>query len=189
MKKLLFSSLLLFFSSLAFAQEDSEKVEMAIINDSTTIKIQDTLIVNIPSSFEFATIEEQKKTLGLGRLKQIGDIGGTLGHGIAMIGVGGTDLSAVQSGIKIMGASSTITSAGMASDAIDDLNVSKKSKSIIGKKLIVTELHKYPISAVDHAYFAIAKLFNSKKKYKVYLVPALYSKEVITMGELERLKK
>lgn len=61
MKKLLFSSLLLFFSSLAFAQEDSEKVEMAIINDSTTIKIQDTLIVNIPTSFEFAAIEEQKQ--------------------------------------------------------------------------------------------------------------------------------
>ncbi len=189
MKNLLFSILLLFFSSLTFAQEDSEKVEMAIINDSTTIKIQDTLIVNIPTSFEFATIEEQKKTLGLGRLKQIGDIGGTLGHGIAMIGVGGTDLSAVQSGIKIMGASSAITSAGMASDAIDDLNVSKKSKSIIGKKLIVTELHKYPISAIDHAYFAIATLFKSKKKYKVYLVPALYSKEVITMSEFERLKK
>lgn len=184
MKTLLCCSLLLLLSSFASAQEDSEKVEIAIINDSTTLKIQDTLIVNIPASYEFTTIEEQKKNLGLGRLKQIGDIGGALGFGVAMMG---TDLSSLQSGIKIVGASSIITSAGMASDAIDDLNVSKKSKSIIGKKLIITELHKYPISAIDHGYFAITKMLKSKKKYKIYLVPALYSKEVITMPELRRL--
>lgn len=185
MKNQLLSLLVLFvlLGNRALAQNhDSFNGGTYQINDSIAVVIGDTLTANLPlgglPDFSFI-VPHKKGRFKLAKLGQIGGVAGSVGSAVGSIGGMTGSLGTVRAGIGIMNTGGLASSVGMAADAIDKLEVSKSAKKLIGKTLVITGYEQDPQSDGFPIVYAIMKLENSNKRYKVCLIQAVMSNEIL----------
>lgn len=151
------------------------------IGDDISVRTGDTLTINVPMSEDFIFVEPKKK-MGLGKLTKIGNIGGDIGSAVGSIGAIGGSVGALKTGMDIMHAGNVVYSAGSAAEGIADLNLSKKAKKLVGKKLVVVSIEN-PQDAAMGMVSAVAKEADGKKVYDVSLLQAFYTGEILVDGE------
>lgn len=181
------STLFLFFmlfATLGHSQSNETEI-VSVTLDSGYVSAGDTLIINLPATKDFITVQRNKKKIGLGKLTDIGNLGSTVGGAVASVGVLTKSTGAVSAGLDIMTSANVASSIGMTSDAIDRLDVSKSAKKLIGKKIVVDKIYRDELESEENPYatYAIGNLEGTKKEYKVMIYPATATKEVIVINQ------
>lgn len=151
------------------------------IGEDISVCAGDTLTINVPISEDFTFVEPKKKG-GLGKLTKIGNIGGNIGSAVGSLGALGGSVGALKTGMDIMHAGNVVYSAGSAAEEIADLNLSKKAKKLVGKKLVVVSIEN-PQDAAMGIVSAVAKEADGKKVYDVSLLQAFYTGEILLDGK------
>lgn len=181
--KSLFIILTLIVSTITVDAQELKDENTLILNDSTTLTVEDQLIVNLPYSYDFVSVEEVKKGFNMKSLAKIGNIGSAVGGTLGSIGAATGKIGVLSTGVEIMNKANVATSIGMTAEAIEELQVSKKAKQIISKKMQITEFKKEGNSEVGYAYYAIANILGDKKKYKIDIEPAIRTNEILVIKE------
>src|SRR5690606_41345103 len=84
--------------------------------------------------------------------------------------------------LDIIHAGNVVYSTGSAAEEIADLNLSKKAKKLVGKKLVVVSIEN-PQDAAMGMGSAVAKEADGKKVYDVSLLQAFYTGEILLDGK------
>lgn len=150
-----------------------------MINDSLQIQIHDQILVNVPHSFEFVSIEEHKRNKL--NLSSIGEIAGAAGETLTSFGFHTQNLSLVKGGLNFITGSSALTTAGLTQEAINEMKVSKNAKYIIGKTLRIVSFEKKGSKKDGYAYEVITNVPSEKKRYKIDIAQALRLNEIIIL--------
>src|SRR5690606_680466 len=182
MKSTLFLFLMLFVS-LGYSQSNEVEIETVSL-DSGDVSIGDTLLINLPSTKDFITIQRNKKKLGLGKLTDVGNLGSAVGGAVASVGVLTRSTGAVSAGLDIMTTANVASSVGMTSEAMDRVDVTKTAKKLIGKKIVIDKLYRDESESEDNPYatYALGNIEGTKKEYKIMIFPATVTKEVIILN-------
>lgn len=150
-----------------------------MINDSLQIQIYDQILVNVPHSYEFVSIEEHKRHNV--SLSNLGKVGLAAGATIGLAGVSSENLGIVHGGIKVISGSSILSGAGLTQEAINEMKVSKNAKYIIGKTLRIVSFEKKGSKKDGYAYEVITNVPGEKKRYKIDIAQALRLNEIIIL--------
>lgn len=153
---------------------------LSVIED-ISVRAGDTLTINVPMSENFMFVEPKKKG-GLGKLTKIGNIGGNIGSAVGSLGALGGSVGTLKTGMDIIHAGNVVYSTGSAAEEIADLNLSKKAKKLVGKKLVVVSIEN-PQDAAMGMGSAVAKEADGKKVYDVSLLQAFYTGEILLDGK------
>lgn len=146
------------------------KGNMIEINDSIKIRKGDKIKINIPYSYDFTSIEQQKAL----NLKKIVDVAQIAGVGTSILGSVTADLNTAILANDILTKANQVDNIIWTTDRIESLNASKKAKSLIGKEFIVKDWNQ------DNQQEGIYLEGNiDNKKYKIRLLSAVALKEII----------
>lgn len=146
------------------------KGNMIEINDSIKIKKGDKIKINIPYSYDFTSIEQQKAL----NLKKIVDVAQIAGVGTSILGSVTADLNTAILANDILTKANQVDNIIWTTDRIESLNASKKAKSLIGKEFIVKDWNQ---DNQQEGIYLEGSIDN--KKYKIRLLSAVALKEII----------
>ena len=176
-------SVLLFVSQNINAQHMGLKVVDSTItlNDSVSFSVGDTILVNVPISYDFAFIEPQKKGFSVGKLSKIGNIGSAVGGVAGAVGGMSGSIGAIKAGGDIANAGAVVTSVGSTAEVLEKIDISGKAKKLSGSELLIEDFPKSDDS--EGMIYAIARLNGGKKRYKVSIIQAYLTKEILAASK------
>lgn len=144
------------------------KENALLLNETYNLKKGDSVQIYLPVNKDFLFVKKKKGLLGK---KLIGDIAGIVGTGAAAVGLGTGNIKVMSEALNVMSKAAAVQYGVDALNRIDDLDISKKSKKIAGKKAKVLGWN-----FTEDGYIIDVKL--GKKKYEIYLQEALMVGEV-----------